>query len=329
MMTKSRYLLIFVALVLLVGIVGALPLTAEFSGTPLAVCVNEPVYFTDESYGGGGNITAWKWNFGDLGDSSEQNPTHSYSSPGVYNVSLRVDDDLGADDSTIRFSYINVSTCGLGGTVPWCEDIDMFFWYLNDDIPGYRVLNNEPEPDDQHTITSPSVSSTTGEQTLGTWITPITSFSTKTIAPGLWRYRIYAKASSDAGITTMKFRTFNRSSDGTITWLFFGNAFTKDITHGTVPDEYLLSYARRNYTTLFPGDRLGIQVNVSTDSAAARTVSMDIGGNTNASMVGVSYWLCPSAGVYYVPPHPQTPLPPHISIIGIPIAALLFLRRKL
>ena len=328
MMTKSKYLLIFLSLVLLVGTVSALPLTAEFSGTPLAVCINEPVYFTDESYGGGGNITAWKWNFGDLHDSSEQNPTHSYSSPGVYNVSLRVDDDLGADDSTIKYSYITVSTCGLGETVPWCEDVDMFFWYLADDIAGYRVINNEPEPAIQHTITTASFNSASGEVPLGTWITPYGVPGRKTLAPGLWRFRTYMWASSDSGITTVQFHAINRSADGTETDLFYGNAITEDITSGTVPSEYLLSYARRNYTTFFAGDRLVIRATASTTSAAARTVSMDVGGNTNASMVDVSYWLCPSAGVYYVPPHPQTPLPPIIAIIGIPIAALLFLRRK-
>jgi hypothetical protein len=90
----------------------------------------------------------------------------------------------------------------------------------------------------------------------------------------------------------MHFRIFNRSSSGTVTFLFFGNAITRDISAGTTPALYEVNYARRNATTFFVGDRLGVQVNVSTDNAASRTVSLDVAGNTNATMVSNAYWQC-------------------------------------
>lgn len=73
--------------------------------------------------------------------------------------------------------------------------------------------------------------------------------------------------------------------------MFYGNAITTDIERGTTPTEYLTSYARRNYTTFFTGDRLVIRANASTTVASART-TMEVAGNTNASMVSVSYFVC-------------------------------------
>ena len=45
-------------------------------------------YFSDESLGSG--IISWYWDFGDGSSSLEQNPTHKYMEPGVYDVSLTV-----------------------------------------------------------------------------------------------------------------------------------------------------------------------------------------------------------------------------------------------
>lgn len=44
-------------------------------------------YFQDYSLG---TITSWLWNFGDGATSTEQNPTHTYTQPGVYIVTLTV-----------------------------------------------------------------------------------------------------------------------------------------------------------------------------------------------------------------------------------------------
>ncbi len=32
--------------------------------------------------------TSWSWDFGDGGSSTEQNPSHTYTTPGVYSVRL-------------------------------------------------------------------------------------------------------------------------------------------------------------------------------------------------------------------------------------------------
>jgi gliding motility-associated-like protein len=53
--------------------------------------------FKDSSYT---NITSWHWNFGDTLFDTHQNPTHSYSHPGTYTVSLFVNNQYNCPDST-------------------------------------------------------------------------------------------------------------------------------------------------------------------------------------------------------------------------------------
>lgn len=211
-------------------------------------------------------------------------------------------------------------------TWPWCADQDIFFWNSSSDVSGYRVMDHIPQLSDQRSVTSPPVSTSTGEVTLGTWVTPAGSPGVSQIGPGLFRFRTYAYTSSASGKTWIKFYVINRSASGTETVLFFGNAITRDIDATTVPTEYLTSYARRNYTTMFSGDRLAIRVNASTDSAAARTVTMEVAGNTNASMVSVSYFLCgeisnPGYGSVSTPP-PVMPVAGYVPVIALCLAAL-------
>jgi hypothetical protein len=50
------------------------------------------VFFNDESTG---DISSWKWDFGDGSFSSEQNPVHFYSKPGYYVVTLSINGPAG------------------------------------------------------------------------------------------------------------------------------------------------------------------------------------------------------------------------------------------
>lgn len=56
------------------------------------------------------DITNWYWEFGDFKTSTAQNPTHAYSSPGFYDVSLTVSNPQhGTGETTIKGSYIVVT----------------------------------------------------------------------------------------------------------------------------------------------------------------------------------------------------------------------------
>lgn len=82
----------------------ALPV-ADFS---LAnVCDGQSASFTDLSSLGGGTISAWLWNFGDGTTSTLQNPTHVYSGPGLYNVTLTVTGSNGCTDDVTKSIIIH------------------------------------------------------------------------------------------------------------------------------------------------------------------------------------------------------------------------------
>ncbi|MCK4365293.1 MAG: PQQ-binding-like beta-propeller repeat protein [Thermoplasmatales archaeon] len=67
--------------------------------------INEPVQF--EGYSRGGySPHFYHWSFGDGESSDEQNPTHTYSSPGNYTVTLTVTDDTGNYTSDYTWAWI-------------------------------------------------------------------------------------------------------------------------------------------------------------------------------------------------------------------------------
>lgn len=55
--------------------------------------------FTDQSSVTVGGISAYQWNFGDGTTTAVQNPTHTYSAPGTYNVTLIVQTPGGCSDT--------------------------------------------------------------------------------------------------------------------------------------------------------------------------------------------------------------------------------------
>ena len=185
----------------------------------------------------------------------------------------------------------------VGEDFPWCAEQDLFFGNDSSDIAGYYKFTHIPKLGDTQYI-SVNVSSANSPQTLGTFITPIGAPGVDTIAPGLWRFRTYLYVSATTGTTTFRYIPFIRSANGTETELFYGHIITSDVNSDVnTPAEYLNSYARRNYTFFEPGDRLIIKVNVSTSSVPERTAYMAVAGNTQASMVSISYFLCDSSGI--------------------------------
>jgi PKD repeat protein len=85
-------------------------IAAEFSANPQGGEVPLVVSFTDESTSSGA-ITSWEWDFDYDGsfvaDSTTQNPSHTYSSTGVYSVALRVTGTVG-EDTEIKTDLITV-----------------------------------------------------------------------------------------------------------------------------------------------------------------------------------------------------------------------------
>jgi uncharacterized protein (TIGR02145 family) len=79
---------------------------AGFSANEITVQTGNLVEFTDQS---NGDPTTWNWDFGDGNNSSQQNPSHTYSSEGTYTVELTVSNDCGEDTET-KTDYITVES---------------------------------------------------------------------------------------------------------------------------------------------------------------------------------------------------------------------------
>ncbi len=84
---------------------GSVVPVALFSASPLTGQAPLAVTFQDNSFG---DISSRLWAFGDGATSTEQHPTHTYSSAGSYNVSLTVTGSEGSDIES-KNAFINVS----------------------------------------------------------------------------------------------------------------------------------------------------------------------------------------------------------------------------
>jgi Zn-dependent metalloprotease/chitodextrinase len=75
--------------------------TAQFSVDDTTPPVNVPVQFNDLSTNA---PNAWQWNFGDGNVSTLQNPTHAYTTPGIYTVRLIVYTCSASDTTTLQIN---------------------------------------------------------------------------------------------------------------------------------------------------------------------------------------------------------------------------------
>ncbi len=78
---------------------------ASFEANPRSGPAPLTVVFTDTSTG---TITAWEWAFGDGVTSTLHNPTHTYTTPGAYTVTLTVTGP-GGSDTEMKANYITVT----------------------------------------------------------------------------------------------------------------------------------------------------------------------------------------------------------------------------
>lgn len=82
----------------------------DFDAAPRSGQSPLTVQFTDQSYTNSAGITAWAWDFDNDGfiDSTQQNPSHTYTSPGSYDVRLVVTDPAAGMVTTTKPGFIVV-----------------------------------------------------------------------------------------------------------------------------------------------------------------------------------------------------------------------------
>ena len=89
------------------------PVIADFKADLLDGFSPLTVQFTDLS---SGSINSWYWDFGNGSISTEQNPSHTYTDPGTYTVSLTVTGPGGSKTNT-EAGYVKVRSPGKA--IPW------------------------------------------------------------------------------------------------------------------------------------------------------------------------------------------------------------------
>ena len=98
------------------------PPVADFSFTP--VCFPDPIQFTDISNTGGRPVISRFWNFDDATTSTNNNPSHTYLTPGTYNVKYALITDVGclSDTTTHPVIISPLPTASISGTIEVCQN---------------------------------------------------------------------------------------------------------------------------------------------------------------------------------------------------------------
>ncbi len=78
---------------------------ASFS--PDSSCFGSSVNFVDESNSNANSIDAWSWDFGDGASATLSNPSHTYATPGTYQVNLNVENNFSCSNTTTKPHYVN------------------------------------------------------------------------------------------------------------------------------------------------------------------------------------------------------------------------------
>ncbi len=96
------------------------------------ICNNVPVTFTDLSTG---SPTSWLWTFegGTPATSTDQNPKVTYTTPGIYDVTLVAKNTFGTGTTTVKSDFIMI---GSTATLPLIENFEGTF-----PVEGWKIIN--------------------------------------------------------------------------------------------------------------------------------------------------------------------------------------------
>ena len=121
-------------------ITAAVTPVSNFSANVTSGDIPLSVNFTDLSQN---SPTSWLWDFGDGSTSTDQNPTHTYASSGIYNVSLNAT-NVGGSNVCTQFSYITATLTPVSIPYDYSAYGDYIGFYDSGDPYLISYNNNEP-----------------------------------------------------------------------------------------------------------------------------------------------------------------------------------------
>ncbi len=109
-------------------LINVVPLPKAVIDMPNEICM-EPTVFNETSTAQVTAITTYLWDFGDGTTSSERNPTHDYTSPGVKTVTLTVGNRYGCQSATATktINVIRPVNTDFRYSTPTCETMAVTF----------------------------------------------------------------------------------------------------------------------------------------------------------------------------------------------------------
>ena len=116
-----------------INVVG--PPTPNFTAAGLTAACKPPftVQFSDQSTPAA-NVTGWSWDFGDGSPpSTQQNPQHTYTTSGTFNVTLTAMGPGGCPNSVTKNAFITIQapTASIGGVLKACTSATSSFNTIN------------------------------------------------------------------------------------------------------------------------------------------------------------------------------------------------------
>jgi gliding motility-associated-like protein len=124
---------------------------ADFSAAATSGCIPFNPGLIDQSIRGSAMITDWVWDYNDGKVISGKNPSHAYTQPGIYDISLLVKDANGCQEKTVKTKYLTVKEapqvlfiadkllhCALPATVNFTnksiglKSSDTYYWDFGD-----------------------------------------------------------------------------------------------------------------------------------------------------------------------------------------------------
>lgn len=251
-----KQLLCLLLLLMSIAVYGQAP-TANFTASPLAVCIGATINFTNTSTSGSSPIVSYAWDFGDGGSSNLPNPTHVYTSAGTFTVTLVVTDQNNVADPEVKPAYILVNplptasftTTGNGCTVPF----DVTFGNTSVAGPTINYAWNFGNGQTSTATNPPAVTySAAGNYTISLTVTNTSTGCvntvTNTIAVSNFAAGINAPATACVGNAVA---IQDMSTVGTNQWNWsFGNGQTSTSQNPTVtytaPGTYTISLLAQN-----------------------------------------------------------------------------------
>jgi uncharacterized repeat protein (TIGR01451 family) len=200
---------------------------------------NVTVHFTDTSTG---NPTSWNWDLGDGTTSTEQNPTHTYSTLGSYNVSLTATNSAGISTKTIS-KCINV----INNSNVFTSRNGVTFFVANDAGVKYDMPNGVTTPA-QYGGVYPYIPQTYYIGITGGGTNPIQLSTDPSQVPGLNVLNSFTNTNNQTGTFYVVFRGGIQHLDDAILLL---------AVNGTIADDFSVTITSSGYTYTLPTPATG------------------------------------------------------------------------